>query len=230
MSVIYLIRHGQASFGRMNYDKLSDVGEAQAKRLGEVLRKRLPQVHVAVTGTMQRHKQTADGCLSAMKAKLKVGEDRGFDEFDHEEIIARLKPRYQNKLILAAELATSLQPKKAFQEVFAQAVERWVSGEYDSEYTESWSMFQARSVSAVSRLGASLASKQHALVFTSGGVITALVQHLLSIPRHEAFKLNWSLVNCGITKVLVGSQGLTLSTLNEHGHFEFDAKRLITYR
>ncbi len=230
MSAIYLIRHGQASFGLSDYDKLSELGEEQAKRLGEALCTRVPQVHLAVTGTMLRHKQTARGCLAAMQLELTPTEDKGFNEFDHEELIARFKPRYQNKLILAAELASSLQPRKAFQEMFSQAVARWLSGEHDQDYTESWSMFQARAVSALSRLSASLESKQTAFVFTSGGTITAIFQQLLSVPKHEAFKMNWTMVNCGITKIIVGSRGLHLSSLNDHGHFEACAKRYITYR
>lgn len=33
MATIYLIRHGQASFGAENYDKLSPLGERQASIL-----------------------------------------------------------------------------------------------------------------------------------------------------------------------------------------------------
>ena len=35
MTTIYLVRHGQASFGKSNYDELSENGEAQAKLLGQ---------------------------------------------------------------------------------------------------------------------------------------------------------------------------------------------------
>ena len=35
MTTIYLIRHGQASFGAESYDKLSEKGELQAQRLGQ---------------------------------------------------------------------------------------------------------------------------------------------------------------------------------------------------
>ena len=34
MSVIYLVRHGQASFGTDNYDQLSATGRQQVKLLG----------------------------------------------------------------------------------------------------------------------------------------------------------------------------------------------------
>lgn len=37
MSVIYLVRHGQASFGSDDYDRLSTIGREQAQALGEYL-------------------------------------------------------------------------------------------------------------------------------------------------------------------------------------------------
>ena len=42
MATIYLIRHGQASFGKANYDELSDLGQQQATRLGQALAQRMP--------------------------------------------------------------------------------------------------------------------------------------------------------------------------------------------
>jgi broad specificity phosphatase PhoE len=38
MASIYLIRHGQASFGAQDYDKLSELGRRQATLTGEYLR------------------------------------------------------------------------------------------------------------------------------------------------------------------------------------------------
>ena len=172
MSAIYLIRHGQASFGRANYDKLSELGHEQAKLLGAALRPRVPNVHKVFVGGMVRHQQTARACLEMMHAGRNIhvqpSEDRGFDEYDHEQLIARFKPRYENKLVLAAELAASLKPRQAFQEMFTQAVTRWIAGEHDSEYDEPWSAFGTRCLGALARVSESLESRQNALVFTSG--------------------------------------------------------------
>ena len=38
MATVYLIRHGQASFGAENYDKLSELGCRQAHIAGEYFR------------------------------------------------------------------------------------------------------------------------------------------------------------------------------------------------
>ena len=38
MGQLYLVRHGQASFGTHDYDRLSDLGHRQCRRLGEHFR------------------------------------------------------------------------------------------------------------------------------------------------------------------------------------------------
>ena len=67
-------------------------------------------------------------------------------------------------------------------------------------------------------------------MFTSGGPITAISQELLRIPDEHAFRLNWTLANCGVTRVVYSERGQYLSTLNEHSHFEGDQRALLTYR
>ena len=55
MSVIYLIRHGQASFGQQNYDQLSEVGHQQAVALP------LPEV-----GQRRGHRALCNGVLTLL--------------------------------------------------------------------------------------------------------------------------------------------------------------------
>ena len=50
------------------------------------------------------------------------------------------------------------------------------------------------------------------------------------MPDSHAFKLNWTLANCGVTKVIYSERGQYLSTLNDHAHFEGANFKLITYR
>ena len=64
MPVIYLIRHGQASFGAENYDALSDAGWEQSRILGRHLREQNLGAPRVVCGAMQRAAVRADrgGC------------------------------------------------------------------------------------------------------------------------------------------------------------------------
>ena len=66
MGVIYLIRHGQASFASSNYDKLSSIGMEQGRILGLALKARGVKPDVLVCGGMQRHRETAEQCLQGL--------------------------------------------------------------------------------------------------------------------------------------------------------------------
>ena len=62
MTAIYLIRHGQASFGKAEYDCLSELGQKQATHLGASLKARAILFDKVIIGGMQRHQQTATAC------------------------------------------------------------------------------------------------------------------------------------------------------------------------
>ena len=66
MGTLYLVRHGQASFGAENYDQLSPVGHQQAVRLGQFWRERGQRFDAVITGTLQRHVQTLDGIVEGL--------------------------------------------------------------------------------------------------------------------------------------------------------------------
>lgn len=230
MGAIYLVRHGQASFGSTNYDQLSKLGFEQARVLGESLRGRLPQIDAIYLGTMRRHKETAETCLAAMGHTLDFGEHAGYNEYDHEEVVARYEPRYNDKKVMQVEMAQSGDPKRAFQAMFSKALDRWVGGAADHDYTESWPSFKARCSAALDHSIEQLGPSKTALVFTSGGVISALAQRLLGIPDSHLFAINWNIANASVSKLLYSSRGVTLSSFNEHGHFEGDRSPLLTFR
>lgn len=229
MAVVLLVRHGQASFGADDYDRLSPLGEEQAGVLGAALRSRVPVLRAAFTGTMRRHLQTAERCLRAMGSDMGIAPDAGFDEFDHDEVIARLDPRFSDKAALAAELARAAEPRRAFQDLFARAMLRWTSGAHDGEYSEPWPRFRQRCQAALDRVAALVCREETALVFTSGGPIAVLMSGLLHIPDDRAFELQLRLVNAGISKVLVGRRGCSFGSLNDHAHFEHAGRRLVTH-
>ena len=230
MGAIYLIRHGQASFGKADYDNLSKTGLKQPVVLGESLKSRVPQLDAVQIGSMKRHRQTAEGCLQGMDNNTGWVINAGWNEYDHEQVIERYKPAYKNKVLMKADLAKTLNPRREFQKMFAAAIERWLSNEYSDEYTETWQQFQARVLKALNDLRESLGPSKTAFVFTSGGPISAVAQHLLHISDDDIFKLNWTLANCGITKIIYSDRGMYLSSLNEHSAFEGAHQNLITYR
>lgn len=230
MGAVYLIRHGQASFGRGNYDKLSAVGIEQAQVLGRALKKRVPTVDAVFTGRMRRHQETADYCLEAMGRPGDTTMLAAFDEFDHTEVIKRYKPLYANQLLMVADLARTLNPRRAFQDMFRQAVERWVGGRYDYQYRETWPQFCKRCRDGLEEVIERAGPSKQVLVFTSAGAISAIAQGFLQCPDTRILDINWTMTNAGVTKIIYGENSRHLSTLNEHAHFEGDRSDLISYR
>jgi broad specificity phosphatase PhoE len=230
MGAIYLLRHGQASFGSNNYDQLSALGHQQAQVLGEALQRRGVQPDLLISGTMQRHQETAAGALRGMGLDLAVQTHAGVNEFDHENVIEVAQPRYADKTVMMGEMAATGDPRRAFQKFFQDAVARWVGGNHDDEYKEPWSVFKLRCVSALEDLVQRTSPKGSTLVFTSGGTISVICAHLLGLNDMQAFTINWTLANVGITKLQAGRDGLHLISVNEHAHVEGTEPSLLTYR
>lgn len=231
MGVIYLIRHGQASFASTHYDKLSSIGHEQGRILGESLKARAVKPDLLVCGGMQRHRETAAQCLKGLGLDASWDEDTGWDEYDHGAMLEAYDPRFSRKTNIAAELLkTGQDPKRAFQELFSKAAERWVGGQNDDDYHESFAEFVERVDNALTRLSARLGKGQTALVFTSGGAISAVAKQLLGLASERMLPLSYLIANASVTKLISGSSGVKLSTLNEHGHFEGIDPKYLTYR
>ncbi|GAA4031284.1 histidine phosphatase family protein [Actimicrobium antarcticum] len=235
MGQIYLVRHGQASFGAANYDLLSELGVQQARLLGEWYAERRQGFSRVLTGGMNRHRQTAVACLGALPRNLrKEGDwetDAGFAEYDHAEIFARYRPEFADHAVLADFLRGSEYPRQAFQSLFEAATARWMGGEHDADYTESWPAFQSRCVAALQRVLMAPGTAQTVIIFTSGGTIATLCQHVLDLPDPKVFALNWTLANVGVTKLLYSGGRVSLSYLNNYSHLESGGiPGLVTYR
>ncbi|MEC5216646.1 broad specificity phosphatase PhoE [Actimicrobium sp. GrIS 1.19] len=235
MGQIYLIRHGQASFGSADYDRLSELGVQQARVLGEWCAERRQGFTRVITGGMNRHRQTAVACLGELPRHLrKEGDwetDAGFAEYDHEEILIRARPEFADAEVLNRFLTDSGQPRQTFQLLFEAAMARWSSGEHDADYSESWNTFRQRCVAALQRVLMTPGESQTVVIFTSGGTISALCQHVMGLPDAKVFEINWSLVNSGVTRLLFNADRLSMSYLNNFSHLEWRAQPgSITYR
>ena len=245
MAAIYLVRHGQAGFNKLDYDQLSELGHQQGQLIGNSLSARGIEAGIVIHGAMRRHRETMEGAQKTWHAHGPVFENAGFNEFDGDAIIAaahlELKvPGFSNegiasnnlvqKTALGVYLAKQENPNKAFQKLFTMSVDRWASGKYDDDYAESWNQFTQRCRDALMHTIEKAAGKD-VVVFTSGGPITAIAKHCLGLDNEHAFKLNESLVNAGITKLLYNQHGkISLTSCNEQEHLISAGKRFLTFR
>jgi len=235
MGQIYLVRHGQASFGSADYDQLSPLGSEQARLLGEWFANSHQTFHRVVTGNLRRHRQTADACIGALPKAQRVDTDwltdPDFNEYDHHEVLTRHRPEFEDPEQVKRFLASSPNARFAFQDVFQAAMSRWMSGRYDADYREPWPLFRQRCTGALRRLVDDAGKSQNIIVFTSGGTIATICQHLLGLQDRQTAELNWSLANCGITKLLYRPGVVTLSYLNNYAHLEWLGQpNSVTYR
>ncbi|GGS42603.1 histidine phosphatase family protein [Actinokineospora fastidiosa] len=213
MSVVYLVRHGQASFGQADYDVLSPTGERQAKIVGAELASRGVRPVSVLSGTLSRQKATAEIASAAAGLSVPCVADARWNEYDHLGLVAAF----------VDPLPTD---PRDYQSALDRALHTWVTEGRVAGAAGSFADFAAAGTAAlaeVSRAGT-------ALVFTSGGVIAALCAGLLGLGPAGLVALNRVVVNAAITKIVVGRSGSSLVSFNDHGHFEGPNRELLTYR
>jgi broad specificity phosphatase PhoE len=235
MGQIYLVRHGQASFGAANYDQLSTLGFEQARLLGQWFANGRQTFQRVVCGGMARHRQTADTCLAELPKSALVDTewltDPGFAEFDHVEVLVKHCPEFAVPEEFKAYVARQEDPKHAFEHIFVAAMLRWMRGDMDGDYTETWSAFKQRAIGALQRLASSASTAESTVVFTSGGTISAICQHLLELPDHKTLELNWTIANCSISRLQHRPDRISLNYLNNYAHLEWLGEaNSVTYR
>ncbi|WP_418358760.1 MULTISPECIES: histidine phosphatase family protein [Shewanella] len=231
MANIYLIRHGQASFGANNYDNLSPLGHSQARHLAEHLNQRRVQPNHVICGNMARHQQTRNACLAALSPALLHDSQQispAWNEFNHEEVIAVYRPDLAKPNTMKQYLSEQASPTRAFITLFSQAIEQWQCSSNHSQYTESWRQFNQRVANGLTELIEQTPENDTVFIYTSGGVISAAVMQILSIKESEFFNINKQLVNCGITQLQLKRQRLSVITLNEHSYFSGEQHHLHT--
>jgi broad specificity phosphatase PhoE len=216
MTAVYLIRHGQASFGAADYDSLSPVGKQQSIVLGAEIRRREIDVHAVWSGTLRRQAATAAVCMEEAGLDLPVREDARWNEYDHLGLVPAGQPA-------PAE-------SRAFQRQLDEAIEAWVTGGHAAGTTGTWTEFTGGVAGALRDVVDALPKGTAALVFTSAGVISAVCAALLSAPTAGYLALNRTMPNGAITKVVSGRSGMSLVSVSEHGHFEGPHRGLLTYR
>jgi len=238
MSQLVLVRHGQAAAFTADSDRLTELGEKQARALGRFLAERgtrLDEVHV---GTLRRQRDTASLVGEALTAAgLPFPEPResaGWNEYDAGGINGRLGRALAERDASYAALVRDFEAKagapdrnRYFQRMFEALMERWVSGEAQDAGVESFASFHARVRAARDAILAQDGSR-NVMVFTSGGPIGVCVQLALQAPERMAVQINWRVKNGSMTEMVFGKDRLSLDTFNAIPHL--DSKALESFR
>ena len=208
MSVLYLVRHGQASFGTDDYDRLSDLGKEQSSITGRFLAAQGIEPDRIVHGEMLRQRQTAEGLLEGMGLSMDAHVDSGWNEYAAWELTGVLDdvdPRAKHD-------------SKIFQGELERGAARWASGEHDEDYRETYKQFTSRVERALDDAVAAMGSGQSTIVVSSAGAIAWTAARLIGGGFDQWMAFNRVTINTGITKIITGQSGTSLISFNDHGH------------
>ena len=236
MSEIYFFRHGQASFGEENYDRLSPIGVRQAQVLARYLAKTGKVFDAVYYGEMERQQKTAQEIVTHYhQNKLLFPRPEIFDAFNEYDSFAvwqaLIPEMIEEKPSLSKELDKLPGDQKAFQRVFSQVMVRWAKGEYSASGIQRWNDFVRRVNLGIEKLATRHGAQQQLAVFTSGGPISVTVKAALGLSDKMTLAISWQLMNASITRIKYNSKGIMLAGFNEVSHLELEGDaRLLTYR
>lgn len=237
MGEIYLIRHGQASFGEKDYDLLSPTGIRQARILAGHLFDCGIGFDAVYCGRLKRQQDTAGAFCDLFGKQQPALADPvvlgTLDEYDAKALLfARSRRAGDPDAVAIDALGDLRRDKRAFQVYFSDTVSRWLAGEYDGEAgVESWSGFCARVADGVQRIIRHHGRGKRLAVFTSGGPIAAVVKMALALSDRMAVEMNWQIMNASLTCVRYAGERLILSGFNNTTHLLLAREpELMTYR
>ncbi|MCX6421813.1 MAG: histidine phosphatase family protein [Actinobacteria bacterium] len=210
MPVVYLVRHGQASYGAEDYDVLSPIGHEQSAVVGRELQRRgitSPQV---VCGDLVRQRNTALGIIDSARFESTMTIDPRWNEFDHPDMPLP---------------TTGAGDSSDFQRRLDTALESWVR----EDNLDGWRGFQDRSFDALMDFAGTLTAGATGLAVTSGGVVSAIVSRIWGLDAQGTVRINRVVANTSLTSIVFGRQGMNLLSVNDHSHLQTN-RNLLTYR
>jgi broad specificity phosphatase PhoE len=231
MSTLYLVRHGQASFGTDNYDQLSTLGREQVALLGQFFAESGEKIDRIYSGSLQRQRETADIVAGAIGLSEPIVIDDAFDEYDSDVILRGFAASLTPQELADAGWPGLKSDRRRFQFFLERAARAWVEARIEAEDMLPWHGFHGRIKGALERVMSNEGRSKTLILSTSGGVIGTTVAHVLGLSNHMGVELNWAVHNASITRLIYNADKVSLSMFNALPHLERDGRRqLITYR
>jgi broad specificity phosphatase PhoE len=214
MGTLYLVRHGQASFGAADYDQLSALGEQQSRRLGQWFRHRGMRFDAVLTGTLRRHAQTLAGIEHGLQVRHAAQALPGLNEYDSDALVRAIHPGP------IARAETPEQVRQHFR-LLRRGLVQWMAGATQPQGMPAHADFVAGVVAALDRV-----RDEHAdgtvLVVSSGGPIATAIAHVLGLAAEATIDLNMHIRNSAVSEFRVGPKRHTLITFNTLPHLDGD--------
>ncbi len=229
MGTLILVRHGQGGTLGGDYDRLSPLGEEQARRLGAYWSAWGASFDAVYTGSLRRQRATAEKVAEVLLERGGAWPEPrrlpALDEYDADGILRALLPEAARRDERVAGLEAQYQAQavgpernRRFQRLFEAVMAEWVKGTLETDGFESFRAFQARVRQALDSILRAQAGGRRVVVFTSGGPIGVMVQTALAAPDMKAVEINWRVRNCSLTEFVFTPGRLTLESFNALPH------------
>jgi len=220
MGTLHLVRHGQASFGTDDYDRLSELGARQCQRLGEYFRQRDVRFDGVITGTLRRHRESLAALLSGLQVEHDALAMPGLNEYDSEAIVRAIHPQ---------PLKRASNPEEVRQHfrLLRDGLVAWIEGRTQPEGMPSFAQFSAGIVEALDHVRAR--HDGDVLIVSSGGPISTAVAHVLGAPPKSMIELNLRMRNSALTEFAFTPKRHSLVTFNTLPHLEGVDASWVTY-
>lgn len=222
MPALYLVRHGQASFGTDDYDRLSELGWQQSRWLGEhlaALGRRFDRVYM---GSLRRHRETWEGIAQGAGYAHAPEVRPGLNEYQAELILSAWLPPAR------AEEARQNPDRRAHFRLLREALNAWAAGRLEAHGHLPYAEFVAGVRGVLDEARASDA--ENVLVVSSGGPISAAVGEVLGLAPHMVVELNLQARNSSLTELRANARAMHCVSFNNIPHLErADRAHAVTY-
>jgi broad specificity phosphatase PhoE len=228
LSVVYLIRHGQAGT-RENYDSLSGLGHRQARLLGEHFAAQGILFEAVYSGSLKRQRSTAQEAAALPAAPANVIVDTGWDEFDLARVYSEYAPhlaagdadfrREYDEMQCAVQASAGAHDApvhRRWNDCDKKVVRAWVESRYDYS-GETWPAFLARVRGAFDRLVAA-GHAGNVAVFTSATPIGVCAARTLELEDGRAMWMAGVLMNASFSTLRVRGEEVRLFSFNNSPH------------
>ena len=215
MATLYLVRHGQASFGAANYDQLSPLGQQQCLQLGRWFKARGRCFAAVFTGTLQRQVQSQAAITEGLGADHQALQLPGLNEYDSAAVIAALQPQPQP---LAKPDTPAL--RRAHFQRLRQGLTAWMAGQTQPVGMPDYATSVAGVRDALDRVRSNEGGD--VLMVSSGGPISTAVAQVLGTAPEISIELNLRLRNSAVTEFVFNPKRHSLHSFNTLPHLDAD--------
>lgn len=211
MGTLYLVRHGQASFGAADYDQLSELGTRQCAQLGTWMHARGLRFEGVLRGTLARQRQSLEAIASTLPCLPAATEWPGLNEYDSHAVVRAVHP---------GELppATDAEGYRQHFRLLREGLLRWMEGAVQPEGMPSWRDFVAGVAGALDHVRTQYAGD--VLLVSSGGPIATAVAHVLEAPARTVIELNMRIRNSALTEFAFTPKRHMLVSYNTLPHLD----------